>query len=136
MTHPTEREAQAAKIANEIVRDVCRLPDHTSQEDWPGAIIVATDDLHEIIVKHLAVHDAAAEMFAPKWLPIEFEGHDPLNGNPGLVFVPYTDGTWPILAAKFDKDLELWITPSGEGVLTHYPTHYIHPPQPPEKTDE
>jgi len=36
-----------------IIRDVAELPDRTSPEDWPDALIVTGDELEEILSKHL-----------------------------------------------------------------------------------
>ena len=36
-----------------IIRDVAELPDRTSPEDWPEALIVTSDELEEILTQHL-----------------------------------------------------------------------------------
>lgn len=37
-----------------IIRDVAELPDRTSPEDWPEALIVTGDELEEILIQHLS----------------------------------------------------------------------------------
>lgn len=37
-----------------IIRDVAELPDRTSPEDWPDALIVTGDELEEILIQHLS----------------------------------------------------------------------------------
>lgn len=37
-----------------IIRDVAELPDRTSPEDWPEALIVTGDELEEILTRHLS----------------------------------------------------------------------------------
>ena len=39
-----------SSIADEIVLAVCELPDRTSPEDWPEALLVTTDELHAIVI--------------------------------------------------------------------------------------
>lgn len=36
-----------------IIRDVAELPDRTSPEHWPEALILTSDELEEILSKHL-----------------------------------------------------------------------------------
>ncbi|MDH1697819.1 hypothetical protein N5I05_04530 [Acinetobacter johnsonii] len=36
-----------------IIRDVAELPDRTSPEDWPEALIVTSGELEEILTQHL-----------------------------------------------------------------------------------
>ena len=43
----------AEKIAL-IIRDVAELPDRTSPEDWPEALIVTSGELEEILTQHLS----------------------------------------------------------------------------------
>ena len=38
---------------NSIIRDVAELPDRTSPEHWPEALILTSDELGEILSKHL-----------------------------------------------------------------------------------
>lgn len=37
-----------------IIRDVAELPDRTSPEDWPEALIVTSVELEEILTQHLS----------------------------------------------------------------------------------
>lgn len=37
-----------------IIRDVAELPDRTSPEDWPEALIVTSGELEEILTQHLS----------------------------------------------------------------------------------
>lgn len=39
----------AEEIAALIVREVAELPDRTSPDDWPEAMIVTADELNEIV---------------------------------------------------------------------------------------
>lgn len=43
-------EACARKLADEFVRDVCELPDRTSPEDWPEAMLITGEELHEMLL--------------------------------------------------------------------------------------
>lgn len=43
-------EACARKLADEFVRDVCELPDRTSPEDWPEALLITGEELHEMLL--------------------------------------------------------------------------------------
>ena len=36
-------------VVNEIIRDVAELPDRTSPEDWPDAMLVTADELRTIL---------------------------------------------------------------------------------------
>lgn len=42
------------RIAGEICLAVCELPDRTSPDDWPEALLVTYDELHAIILSALA----------------------------------------------------------------------------------
>ncbi|ENV97837.1 hypothetical protein F938_01246 [Acinetobacter bereziniae LMG 1003 = CIP 70.12] len=47
---------------NLIIRDVAELPDRTSPEDFPEALIVTSDELEEILIHHLInEHDVVQE---------------------------------------------------------------------------
>jgi hypothetical protein len=43
-----------SQIADLIVRDVCELPDRTSPDDWPEALLVTSEELHTLIVEQFA----------------------------------------------------------------------------------
>jgi hypothetical protein len=38
-------------LANRIVRDVAELPDRSSPDDWPEAMIVTDAELREIVIR-------------------------------------------------------------------------------------
>lgn len=39
-------ETKARELADKLVLDVCELPDRTSPEDWPEALLVTSEELH------------------------------------------------------------------------------------------
>lgn len=41
-----------------VVRDVAELPDRTSPDDWPEALLVTAEELREILERHLSVEGA------------------------------------------------------------------------------
>ncbi len=41
-------------IVEHIIRDVAELPDRTSPEEWPEAMIVTGDELERIVTDHVA----------------------------------------------------------------------------------
>ncbi len=41
-----------------IVRDICELPDRTSSDDWPEAMLVTPDELTIILTRHLSNQSA------------------------------------------------------------------------------
>lgn len=41
-----------------ILRDVAELPDRTSPDDWPEALLVTAEELREILERHLSVEGA------------------------------------------------------------------------------
>jgi len=45
---------KVAKKIELIIRDVAELPDRTSPEDWPEALIVTSVELEEILTQHLS----------------------------------------------------------------------------------
>ena len=47
----TEQEIDS--LINIVIRDVAELPDRTSPEDWPDAMIVTSDELEEILTNRL-----------------------------------------------------------------------------------
>ncbi len=47
----TEQEIDS--LINIVIRDVAELPDRTSPEDWPDAMIVTGDELEEILTNRL-----------------------------------------------------------------------------------
>lgn len=67
-------EARARELADEFVRDVCELPDRTSPEDWPEALLITGEELHEMLLafarsvaadaREEALRDAEARAYA------------------------------------------------------------------------
>lgn len=49
----TSRNAVLEKIADRIVLDVAELPDRTSPDDWPEAMLVTGEELHWIVLEAL-----------------------------------------------------------------------------------
>lgn len=47
-------ENKVAEKIELIIRDVAELPDRTSPEDWPEALIVTSVELEEILTQHLS----------------------------------------------------------------------------------
>lgn len=43
------------EIIDGVVRDVAELPDRTSPDDWPGAMLVTEDELRAILLAHLSM---------------------------------------------------------------------------------
>lgn len=41
------------QIAEQVVRDVCELPDRTSPDDWPEAMLVTGEEPHLIVLRAL-----------------------------------------------------------------------------------
>lgn len=41
------------RVIDDIIRDVAELPDRTSPEDWPDAMLVTADELRVILSAHL-----------------------------------------------------------------------------------
>lgn len=63
------REEARRLLADRIVQDVAELPDRTSPDDWPEAMLVTSDELRQIISDELATPaspDALRELIA-KW---------------------------------------------------------------------
>lgn len=52
-------DTSAARIAELIVRDVAELPDRTSPDDWPEALLVTGEELHALIVEHFSAANIA-----------------------------------------------------------------------------
>lgn len=50
---------EVAKVADLIVRDVAELPDRTSPDDWPEAMLVTGEELHALIVERFSVEEPA-----------------------------------------------------------------------------
>jgi hypothetical protein len=44
------RDAEAALIADMVVEEVQELPDRTSPDDWPDAMLVTGDELRKIVI--------------------------------------------------------------------------------------
>jgi hypothetical protein len=49
----TPRDGDAERLADEIVREVCELPDRTSPDDQPDALMVTWQELRTIIIREL-----------------------------------------------------------------------------------
>lgn len=45
----TDLEAQAEALAQQVVQDVAELPDRTSPDDWPEAMLVTSEELRSIV---------------------------------------------------------------------------------------
>lgn len=41
------------EIINDVIRDICELPDRTSPEDCPDTLIVTVDELRIILERYL-----------------------------------------------------------------------------------
>lgn len=46
-------EAKARALADRLVVDVCELPNRTSPEDWPEAMLVTGEELHAMVMDRL-----------------------------------------------------------------------------------
>lgn len=63
---------------NLIIRDVAELPDRTSPEDFPEALILTSDELEEILIQNLAdsfeyIQKAAQEIWYDNGIINQFE---------------------------------------------------------------
>ena len=63
---------------NLIIRDVAELPDRTSPEDFPEALILTSDELEEILIQNLAdsfkyIQKAAQEIWYDNGMINRFE---------------------------------------------------------------
>lgn len=54
-------EEQARALADRIVLDVCELPDRTSPEDWPEAMLVTGEELHLLVFEEMKAALTSAE---------------------------------------------------------------------------
>lgn len=56
MSDTTEAELLEAvdRVANDVCRDVCELPDRSSPEDQPSMLLVTTDELHGIVAERVS----------------------------------------------------------------------------------
>jgi len=63
MNNTPEREA----LAEAICREVAELPDRSSPEDWPEAMIVTADELRNIVIDRLAALATRAPQAASVW---------------------------------------------------------------------
>lgn len=66
------------KKINHIIRDVAELPDRTSPEDWPEALILTGDELKEILIQNFAdsfeyIQKAAQEIWYDNGMINRFE---------------------------------------------------------------
>lgn len=43
------------EIVNGVIRDVAELPDRTSPDDWPEAMLVTADELRAILLARLSL---------------------------------------------------------------------------------
>lgn len=57
--HPSAVDAymarKRAEIIEGVIRDVAELPDRTSPEDWPEAMMVTADELRSILLARLSM---------------------------------------------------------------------------------
>ncbi len=53
-------EARARELADKMVLDVCELPDRTSPEDWPEAMLVTSEELHAMVMDRVLAFAAEA----------------------------------------------------------------------------
>lgn len=65
-THPPKPEAiagegDAAHVATAICCDVAELPDRTSPDDWPEAMLVTHEELRGIVLQNLAALSASTD---------------------------------------------------------------------------
>lgn len=70
-------EERIREITNLIVRDIEELPDRTSPDDWPEALIVTNSELREIVSEHIRA--ALRESAAPQGEPVDIV----FDGPPG-----------------------------------------------------
>lgn len=54
--HSETVQSGFSEIVENIIRDVAELPDRTSPEDWPDAMLVTADELDEILQRHLNIN--------------------------------------------------------------------------------
>lgn len=71
--------ARAARIATAICVAVAELPDRTSPDDWPDAMIVTTDELAAIVEAEIAEDDQS--------VTLDTALLDWWNANPSAVYV-------------------------------------------------
>lgn len=78
-------QEEAEKIAQGIVREVAELPDRTSPEDWPDALLVTADELVAILTSYLLSADQAGHSRGYREAEIsdycEFVAGDGKNGS-------------------------------------------------------
>lgn len=58
-THPAPSLAEM--IADRVCLRVCELPDRTSPDDWPEALLVTSNELHAIVREEVAAWLARPE---------------------------------------------------------------------------
>lgn len=58
-----------------IIRDVAELPDRTSPEDWPDAMLVTADELRAILLARISDSSDTDELVC-------VNGHDRCYGSP------------------------------------------------------
>ena len=51
-------DVSPGQVAHRICRDVAELPDRSSPADWPEAMLVTSDELHQIVMTQLKEFDA------------------------------------------------------------------------------
>lgn len=72
MTEPLTASASAAdrRLRERIIQRVAELPDRTSPDDWPDAMLVTAEELLDILADELAVRDAPPRGAPEGWQDI------------------------------------------------------------------
>lgn len=62
MSNPDDKLAVSRRLAADIVVEVAELPDRTSPDDWPEAMLVTEQELFDLLVERLARFEAQARL--------------------------------------------------------------------------
>lgn len=60
---------------DKIIQDVAELPDRTSPDNWPDAMIVTADELRSILQKHLGAEGEAVDAPDAGWVLYQSTGN-------------------------------------------------------------
>jgi hypothetical protein len=121
------------KFADAVVLRVCELPDRTSPEDWPEALLVTSKELHFILVDQLTADDfdGLTRLTAQAVSPASTEGWKPISDYPkdSLRRLTWSEGCGRCVAF-IDATGAWWPVPAHEP-LEHAPTFWAELPEPP-----
>ena len=114
------------KVIERFITDVAELPDRTSPDDWPDAMLVTADELRGLLTPMVA---ALSAMQGDGWRGIESAPKQQFPDSLGICVAQLWGTRWSFHHAWWDDQQEMWTDIFSDRLLG--PTHWQPLPAPP-----